>query len=144
MSEDVLMDAAKNNRRVALVCIEQGHSGVPPGFIEILNEVPDDHVEAIVAEAHGNANYGNQGEARQAYEVLAFANELVRYGRLFHDFHSRLYAGALFFPIDQMGTSEVADNNFGRLRRAWLEEVFPSRRTATELSVPFAEEAVSE
>ena len=59
MSDDVLMDAATNNRRVALVRVEQGHWGVPPGFIDILNGVPDDHVDAVVAEVHGNANYGN-------------------------------------------------------------------------------------
>jgi len=94
-----------------------------------------------VAEVHGNANYGTQGEARQAYEVLAYSNELVRYGRPFHDFHTRLYSWALLFPVHQMGTFEVAANNFGRLRRAWPEAVFLSRRTAMELSVPFAQEA---
>jgi len=141
MSDDVLMDAATNNRSVALVRIEQGHWGVPPGFVDILNGVPDDHVDAVVAEVHGNANYGNQGEARQAHEVLAYANELVRYGRPFHDFHTRLYAWELLFPVHQMGTFEVAANNFGRLRRAWREAVFLSRRTSTELSVPFAQDA---
>jgi len=40
-----------------------------------------------------------------------------------------------------MGTFEVGANNFGRLRRAWREAIFLSRRTATELSVPFAQEA---
>jgi len=141
MSDDVLMDAATNNRRVALVCVEQGHWGVPPRFLDILNGVPDDHVDAVVAEVHGNANYGNQDEARQAYEVLAYANELVRNGRPFHDFHTRLYAWALLFPVNQMGTFEVAANNSGRLRRAWPDAVFLSRRTATELSVSFAQEA---
>jgi len=141
MSDDILMDAATNNRRVALVRIEQGHWCVPPGFVHILNGVPDDYVNAVVAEVHGNATYGNQGEARQAYEVLAYANELVRYGRPIHDFHTRLYAWALLFLFHQMGTFEVAANNFGRLRRAWPEAVFLSRRTATELSVPFAQEA---
>jgi len=141
MSYDVLMDAATNNRRVALVRIEQGNWGVPPGFIDILNGVPDNHVDAVVAEVHGNANYGDQGEARQAYEVLAYANELVRYGRPFHDFHTRLYAWALLFPVHQMGIFEVAANNFGRLRRACPEAVFQSRRPVKELSVPFAQEA---
>jgi len=141
MSDDVLMDAATSNRRVALVRIEQGHWGVPPGLVDILNGVPDDHVDAVVAEVHGNTNYGNQGKARQAYEVLAYANELVRYGRPFHDFHTRLYAWSLFFPVHQMGTFEVFANNFGRLRRALLEAVFLSRRTATELSVSFAQQA---
>jgi len=141
MTDNVLMDAATNNRRVALVRVEQGHWGVPPGVFCILNGVPDDHVDAVVAEVYGNANYGNQGEARQTYEVLAYANELVRYGRPFHDFHTRLYAWALLFPVHLMGTFEVAANNFGRLRRAWPEAVFLSRRTATELSVPFAQEA---
>jgi len=141
MSDDALMDAATNNRRVALVRVEQGHWSVPPGFFDILNGVPDDHVDAVVAEVHGNANYGNQGEARQAYEVPAYANELVRYRRPFHDFHTRLYAWARLFPVHQMGTFEVAANNFGRLRRAWPEAVFLLRRTATELSVPFAQEA---
>jgi len=141
MSDDVLIDAATNNRRVALVRIEQGHWGVPPGFVDILNGVPDDHVDAVVAEVHGNANYGNQGEVRQAYEVLAYANELVRYGRPFHDFHTRLYAWALRFPVRHMGNFEIAANNFGRLRRVWPEDAFLSRRTPTELSVPFAQEA---
>jgi len=110
MSDDVLMDAATNNRRVALVRVEQGHWGVPPGFVDILNGVPDDHVDAVVAEVHGNANYGNQGEVREAYDVLACANELVRCGRPFPDFHTRLYAWALLFPVHQMGTFEVAAN----------------------------------
>jgi len=140
MSDDVIMDAATNNRRVAFARIEQGHWGVPPGFIDILNGIPDNHVDAVVAEVHGNANYGNQGEARQAYEVLAYANELVCYARPFHDFHTRLYAWALLFPVHQMRTFEVAATNFGRLRRAWPEAVFLSRRTATELSVPSAQE----
>jgi len=126
---------------VALVRIEQGHWGVPQGFIDILNGVPDDHVDAVVAEVHGNANYGNQGEAQQAYEVLAYANELVRYGRPFQDFHKRLYARALLFPVHQMGTFDAAANDFGRLRPAWPEAVFLSRRTAKELSVPFVQEA---
>jgi len=141
MSGDALMDAATKNHRVALARIEQGHWGTPPGFIDILNGVPDDHVDAVVAEVHGNANYGNQGEARQAYDVLAYAKELVRYGRPFHDFHTRLYAWALPFPDNQMGIIELAANNFGRLRRAWPEAVFLSRRMVKELSVPFARKA---
>jgi len=144
MSDDVLMDAATNNRRVAPVRIEPGHWGVPPGIVEILNGVPDDHVEAVVAEVHGNVNYGNQGEARQASEVLAYANELVRFGSPFHDFHTRLNAWTLLFSVHQIRTLEVAANNFGRLRRAWPDAVFLSRRTATELSVPFAQEAGKE
>ena len=107
MSDDVLMDAATNNRRVALVRVEQGHWGVPTRFVDILNGVPDDHVDAVVAKVHGNANYGNQGEARQAYEVLAYANELVRYGRPFHDFHTRLYAWALLFLVHQMCSTTI-------------------------------------
>ena len=35
----------------------------------------------------------------------------------------------------------MATNNFGRLRRASPEAVFLSRRTASQLSVPFAQEA---
>jgi len=141
MSEDALMDAATKHRRVALVRIEQGHWGTQLGFINVLNEVPDVHVDAVVAEVHGNANYGNQGVARQAYKVLAYANELVRYGWSFHDFHTRRYAWALLFPVHQMGTFEVAANNFGRLRRVWPEAVFLWRCTAKELSVPFSQEA---
>ena len=75
MIDDVVMDAATNNSRVALVRIEQSHWGVPPGLIDILNGVLDDHVDAVVAEVHGNANYGNQGEARQTYEFPAYTNE---------------------------------------------------------------------
>jgi len=138
MSGDALMDTATNNRRVALVRIEKGHGGVPPGFIDIIKGGPDDHVDAVVAEVHGNANYGNQGEARRAYEILAYANELVRYGRPFHD------AWVLLFPVHQTGTFEVAANNFGHLRRAQPEAAFLSRRTAKELSVPFAQEAGKE
>jgi len=140
MSDDGLMNAATNSRRVALVRIEKGHRGTPPGFLDILSNAPDDHVDAVVAKVHGDVKYGNQGEARQTYEVLAYANELVRYGRPLHDFHTRLYAWALLFPVHQIGTLEVAANNFGRLRRAWPGAVVLSRRTAKELSVPFAEE----
>jgi len=73
MSDDALMEAATNNRSVALFRIEKGHLGTPPGFIDVLNEVPGDDVDAIVAEVHGNVQYGNKAEARQAYEVLACA-----------------------------------------------------------------------
>ena len=45
------------------------------------------------------------------------------------------------FPVHQMGTFEVADNNFGRSRRAWQEAVFLSRRTASEFSAPFSQGA---
>jgi len=141
MSDNALMDARTNNRRVALVRIEQGHWVTPPGFIDVLNEAPDDHVDAVVAKVHGNADYGNQGEARQAYEVLAYVNKLVRYGRPFHVFHTRLFAWVLLFPVHPMGTFEVVANNVGRLRRAWPEAVLLSRRMAKELSVLFAQEA---
>jgi len=94
-----------------------------------------------VAKVHGNADYGNQGETRQGYEVLAYVNELVRYGRPFHDFHTRLFAWVLLFPVHQMGTLEVVAKNAGRLRRAWPEAVLLSRRMAKELSVLFAQEA---
>jgi len=114
MSDDVLVNAATNNRRVALVCTEQGHWGVPPGFVDILNGVPDDYFDAVVAEVHNYAKCGKQGETRQAYAVLAYANGLVRYGRPFHEFYTRLYAWALLFLVHQMGTFEVAAYNFGR------------------------------
>ena len=91
-----------------------------------------------MAEVHENAHYGIQGEARQANEVLAYAKELVLYGQPFQDFHTRLYAWALLFPVHQKGTFEVAAKNFGRLRRAWPEAVSLSRRMAQELSVPFS------
>ena len=77
MSDDALMDAATKHRRVALVRIEQGHWGTQMGFNKVLNEVPDVHVDAFVAEVHGNAIFGNQGVARQAYKVLAYANDVV-------------------------------------------------------------------
>jgi len=134
MSDDALMDATTNNGRVALVRIEQGHWGTPPEFIDILNGVPDDHVDAVVAEVRGNAKYGNQGEAPQAYDVLAYTNDLVRSGRQLHDFHTRLYAWALLFLVHRMGTFEVAANKFGRLRRALPEAVVLSRHTASQLS----------
>jgi len=141
MSDKVLMDAATTNGRGALVCFEQGHWGVSPGFIDLLNGVLDDHADAVVADVYGNTNYGNQGEARQAYESLAYANELVRYGRPFHDLHTRLYAWALMFPVQQMENFQGAANSFGLLRPAWPDAVFLSRRTAKELLVPFAQEA---
>jgi len=141
MSDDALMDAATNNRRVALVLIEQGHWGTSPGFIDTLKSVPDDHVDAGAAEVHGNANFGNQGASRQAEEVLAYANELVRCGRPCQDFHTRLYAWALLIPVHQMGIFEVAAIKFRLQRLAWPEAVFLTRRMAKELSVPFAQVA---
>jgi len=141
MNDDALMDAATSKRRVALVRIEQGHWGTLLRFVHLLADAPDEHVDAVEVEVHGDPNNGNQGEARKAYEVLAYANELVPYGRPFHDFHTRLYAWVLLFSVHQMGTLEAAAKNFGRLRRAWPEAVFLSRRMAKELLVPFAKEA---
>jgi len=40
-----------------------------------------------------------------------------------------------------MGTFEFAASSFERLCRAWPEAVFLSRRTATELTAPFDQEA---
>lgn len=47
-----------------------------------------------VMDVHGDSGFGRQGPARQAYEVLAFCNELLRYGAGcdLHPFHRRLYA----------------------------------------------------
>lgn len=66
MTDDALMDAATNNRLVAFDRIERDHWGTPQGFINILNDMPDDRVDAVVAEVHGNANFRSRGEARQA------------------------------------------------------------------------------
>jgi len=59
---------------------------------DILDSAPDDHVDVVVSEVRGDANYGNQGEARQAYKIVACDNELVRYGRPFPDFHKPFVA----------------------------------------------------
>jgi len=77
---------------------------------------------------------------RQACEVLAHAIELFRKGRPLQDFHTRLFAWALLFPVHQMGTFDFAANNFGRFRPAWPEVVFLSRRMAKEVLAPFAQE----
>ena len=98
----------------------------------------DDHVDTVVAEVHGNDNYESQGEVRHGYEVLAYANELVRYGRPIHDFLTHLYTWALLILVHQMANFEVTANSFGHLRRAWPEAVFLPRCMAKELSVPFA------
>ena len=67
-------------------------------------------------------------------------NALVRYGRPFHNFHTRLYAWSLLFPVHQVRTFEVAANNCGSLRRTWPEAVFLSRRMAQKLSDPCTQE----
>jgi len=58
------MDVATKNSQVALVRVEQGPWGTPQGFFDILADVSDEHVDATVVEVHGDAKYGNQGEAR--------------------------------------------------------------------------------
>jgi len=58
------MDVATRNSQVALVRFEQGPWGTSQGFFDILADVSDERVDAIVAEVHGDAKYGNQGEAR--------------------------------------------------------------------------------
>jgi len=70
MSDDALMDAATNNRRVALVRIEQGHWGTPPGFLDILADAPDDSVDAVVAEVHGDANM--ETKARRVRRTMSW------------------------------------------------------------------------
>jgi len=141
MKDNILLDAATNNRRVALLRIEQGHWGAAPGFVDVLAIPPDGHVDALVCEVHGDAKYGNQDDARQTYEVLASANEMVRYGRPLHDFHNSLYAWALLFRVRNMGTLQIAANNLGRLCRAWPGAIFVLRQVEKEQSVPLAQEA---
>ena len=141
VSDDTLMVAEMNNRRVASVRLKHGHWGTPPGFIEVLADAQDDDIDAVVAEMHGDSNYGNQGEARPAYEVLDYAIELVRYETPFHDFHTSLYAWAPLFGGHQMWKFEKAPNNLGRLPRAWSEAVFLSSLMAKELSVSLANNA---
>jgi len=58
------MDVSTRNSQVALVRVEQGPWATSQGFFDILADVSDEHVDAIVAEVHGDAKYGNQGEAR--------------------------------------------------------------------------------
>jgi len=70
---------------------------------------------------------------------LAYSNELVRNGRPFHAFHTRLYAFARLIPVHRLGNLEVAANKFGLLRGVWPDAVFLSRRIAMEFSAPFAQ-----
>jgi len=140
-ANDVFLEAAVSNRRLALLCVDQGLWGNLPGFIDILGTAANEHVDECLSDVHGDANFGNQGEPRQAYEVLAFANDIIRFGVPLHMFHRRLYAWALLFSAPSFGSFEVAANDFGSPRRTWLEAVFLSRSVADELAVPFAQEA---
>lgn len=63
MSDHVLWGAATNNLRMELLRFEQGHWGTPHGFVDGLGSPPDEHVDALVCEVHGNADYGKQGHA---------------------------------------------------------------------------------
>eukprot|EP00168_Porphyra_purpurea_P002534 TRINITY_DN1291_c0_g1_i1.p2 TRINITY_DN1291_c0_g1~~TRINITY_DN1291_c0_g1_i1.p2 ORF type:complete len:163 (-),score=7.71 TRINITY_DN1291_c0_g1_i1:1176-1664(-) len=53
----------------------------------------------------------------------------------------RLYDWALPFTVPQLGTFEIAANNFGWLRRPWLDAVILPRQQASDFSVPFAKDA---
>jgi len=141
VEDEVFLDAAITNRRVAMMRIDQGRWGNLPGFGDILQTAANDHVDYRLPEVHGDANFISQGEPRLAYEVLAFANEVIRFGVPLHAFHRRLYAWALLFPVPNCESFEVAANNLGRLRRARPEAVLRARSVADELSVRFAQEA---
>eukprot|EP00170_Pyropia_yezoensis_P000481 contig_2495_g482 len=95
-----------------------------------------------VKDVQGDPDFGRQGPARQAYEVLEFRNELLGYGASgdLHPFHHRLYAWALCFRVGNTETFVVAANNFGRLRRLRPTAVFLERTLADRLDVPMAEE----
>jgi len=95
-ADDVLLGTAQANRRLALVRIEQGRWSDLPGFIDIMVSEPNTHVDERLAEVHGDANFGNQGEPRQAYEVLAFANEIIRFGVPLHMLRTPLFLKLTF------------------------------------------------
>jgi len=90
VADDVLLDAAVTNRWVALTCIDQGRWGNLPGLVYVLETAYKDPVDERLSEAHGDAKFGNQGKPHQAYEVLAFANEIIRFGVPLHIFHPHL------------------------------------------------------
>ncbi|GAB0497117.1 hypothetical protein MMPV_008440 [Pyropia vietnamensis] len=141
VADEQLIEAACYNRRVARRrMVEAGWPPIP-SFSDVV-EMPEgtDYAGSPVASVHGDADFGRQGAQRQAYEVLAYCNELLRYKPPLHPYHGRLYAWALEFPVGGIDTFVVAANNFGRLRRVWPSAVFLPRSLADHLDVPFAQE----
>lgn len=140
-TDEILVDAAKANRRRAHTRVLHARWALAPGFIDVLGADESEYAGRLVSEVHGDANFGNQGVPRRTYEVLAFCNEILRYGVPLHAYHHQLYAWAVLFPVYPHDTFEVAANNFCRLCRVWPQAVFRRRPLACDLSVPFAQEA---
>lgn len=136
------MDAARYNRRVAMRRIVQANWPMIVSFQDVCELAGDvSCVGQAVASVHGDAGFDGQGAQRQAYDVLAFCNELLRYDHPLHLYHHRLYAWALELSIGTTETFVVAANNIGRLRRLWPQAVFLPRELAERLDLPFAQEA---
>lgn len=136
-----LVAAARTNRLLALKRIRDAHwADLEPFQDATLSGAF--YAGESVEEVHGDPDFGRQGPARQAYEVLAVCNELLRYGAGgdLHPFHRRLYAWALCFRVGNTEKFVVAANNFGLLRRLWPTAVFLERTLADRLDVPIAEE----
>lgn len=95
-----LVAAARTNRLLALKRIRDARWADLEPFQDASSGGAS-YAGESVKDVHGGPDFGRQGPARQAYEVLAFCNELLRYGAGcdVHSLHRRLYARALCFRV---------------------------------------------
>lgn len=138
VADAALTEAAEINSRLERTRIEQSRWAFLPSFVNILLGERSENIGAEVASVHGDPNYGSSGPQRHTNEVMAYDNEILCYVMQLHPLIHLLYAWAMMFQVQSCETFEVAANNFGRLRRSWMEAVFLERSLATRLAVPFA------
>lgn len=139
VNDVTLINAARANCLLALDRISGARWPGLPTFKDVTVDGAFCAGEPVAA-VHGDASYGRQGAERQAYEVLALCNELLRFGGMVHPYHRRVYARTALFPVVRIETFAVAANNFGRLRRLWPSAVVLPRSLAGRLHVPMAAE----
>lgn len=136
IDSDNLFRSMTTNRVIARARLDRDRRPIHT-FVDTGAVTHNEHVGERLMDIHGDVNIGYQGVECRSREVMAYANEVLRYDRPVDLFILRLNAMALRMPVGNCETVEVAANNFCRVMRAWPEARCLGREVAKHLAVPF-------
>lgn len=95
VSDGALLSAAITNRRRIRMRIDQAYWAQMPGLKEVQSGVFSDDVGEYASDVHGDPGFGIQGHSRLKYEVMAYWNEIRRFGAPIRSYMRLLYVLAL-------------------------------------------------